>query len=140
MALLGSTAAGGVRLDGAAIARFLRSEQGPIGRDLAVRATRVQEAAKAQCGYSEVPSEDSHLRDTIVKRWAEDSQGPMVLVGSSHDRALMHHEGTAPHEILPQEASVLAFPVEGAMVFTMHVDHPGTAPNRFLTDNLDKAR
>ena len=41
-------------------------------------------------------------------------------------------KGTAPHEIRPVNASVLAFEAGGRMVFTPLVRHPGTKPNPFM--------
>lgn len=48
--------------------------------------------------------------------------------------------GTAPHEIRPVNASVLAFEVGGGMVFTRLVRHPGTRPNPFMQRAADEAR
>jgi hypothetical protein len=49
-------------------------------------------------------------------------------------------EGTAPHEIRPVNASVLAFEVAGRMVFTPLVRHPGTKPNPFMQRAVEDAR
>jgi hypothetical protein len=49
-------------------------------------------------------------------------------------------EGTAPHEIRPVNASVLAFEVGGKMVFTPLVRHPGTKPNPFMQRAAEDAR
>ena len=49
-------------------------------------------------------------------------------------------EGTAPHEIRPVNASVLAFAVGGRMVFTSLVRHPGTKPNPFMERAAEDAR
>jgi HK97 gp10 family phage protein len=49
-------------------------------------------------------------------------------------------KGTAPHEIRPMNASVLAFESGGGMVFTRLVRHPGTKPNPFMQRAVDEAR
>lgn len=48
--------------------------------------------------------------------------------------------GTAPHEIRPVNARVLAFEVGGKMVFTALVQHPGTKPNPFMQRAVEDAR
>lgn len=126
-----------VRLNAVEIARLLSSPAGEVGLDLARRAELVQTRAKSLVGYSEVPRADSHLRDTIVKRWVAGRQNAIsILIGTSHPRAMMHHEGTRPHVIVPRNASVLVFESHGETVFAAQVNHPGTKPNRFLVDAL----
>lgn len=143
-----------VRLDSRAIAQLLRSEDGPNGRFMAELGTQVQERAKSKVGVSKGPlhgttlvrGEEAHLRDTIVKRWVEDASGPAVLVGSDHPISYIHHEGTRPHVIRARRAKTLRFAVAGGsavfspgggfLVFAKQVNHPGTAPNRYLTDAL----
>ena len=49
-------------------------------------------------------------------------------------------EGTAPHEIRPVNASVLAFQIGGRVVFTPLVRHPGTKPNPFMEKAAEDAR
>jgi hypothetical protein len=49
-------------------------------------------------------------------------------------------KGTAPHEIRPVNASVLAFEVGGKLVFTPIVRHPGTKANPFLEKAAENAR
>jgi hypothetical protein len=51
--------------------------------------------------------------------------------------ALMHHEGTRPHIIRPTEpGGVLKFRSGSRVVTTREVRHPGTKPNRYLSDQL----
>lgn len=125
---------------GEALAAYLRSPAGDVGRLLIALATRLQTLAKEQVGYStNKPSGQEggqHLRDTIVKRVVQTANGITVMVGSEHPIALIHHNGTRPHEIRPRTASVLAFEIGGQTVFATVVHHPGTKPNRYLTDPL----
>lgn len=143
-----------VKLDSRAIAELLRSEDGPNARFLTEQATRVQERSKELVGVSKGPlhgttlvgGQEAHLRDTIVKRFVQDDNGPAVLVGSEHPIAYLHHEGTRPHVIRPRRAKTLRFAVSGGsaifapgggfIVFAREVHHPGTAPNRYLTDAM----
>lgn len=88
-----------------------------------------------------------NLRDTIIKRnMAPDgaSDGiPFVRVGSESPIARLHHEGTRPHLIRPVNAKLLRFPANrglgGGFIYATVVHHPGTKPNRYLTDNLHLA-
>jgi hypothetical protein len=41
-------------------------------------------------------------------------------------------EGTSPHEICPQFASVLRFQIGTDVIFTKFVNHPGTKPSDLL--------
>lgn len=130
-----------VQLDSRAIADLLRGPQGPTARYLSLLAERVQVAAKRRVGYdaNKPPGEQggAHLRDTIVKRITVSLGGVEVLVGSEHPIAYLHHEGTEPHEIRARNASVLHFTLpDGTEVFVRSVHHPGTRPNRYLTDAM----
>lgn len=130
---------GAVVMNPIGAAELLRGPTGPVMRMLIERATLVQEAAKRQVRVGHVhggmgrPS----LRDTIVKRIVAAIE-PTVRVGSNSPIALLHHEGTRPHVIFPRTASALYFylPAAGGFVFAKSVNHPGTKPNRYLTDNL----
>lgn len=58
-----------------------------------------------------------------------------MIIGSDNKIALIHHEGTRPHSI-DRYPKMLRFSSKGRMVYTHHVNHPGTRPNRYLSDNL----
>jgi hypothetical protein len=108
------------------------SRSGIVGRDLSNRATRVQLAAKAQAGVR-----TGMLKRDITKSWI--GRGLSIRLGSSRKYALMHHEGTRPHVIRPKHAKALRFVKDGQVVFAKSVQHPGTRPNHYLTDNLPLA-
>jgi hypothetical protein len=118
---------------GEALANYLRSPAGSVGRMMIGLAERVQSGARAQVG-----KKSHNLEHSIVKRIEQSTTGILVLVGSSLSYALLHHEGTRPHEIRPVKASVLAFEINGQMVFASVVQHPGTKPNHYLTDPLNQ--
>lgn len=124
-----------VRIDPAKLALVLRGRDGPAARNVIERAERVKTRAK------ELVGKDTHkLEQSIVTRFVDEPAGPAMLVGSEEPHALLHHEGTQPHEIVPRIARVLRFPARGGgFVFAMRVRHPGTQPNRYLVDALPAA-
>lgn len=125
-----------VKINNAALQKLLSSEQGPVMRDIAIRATRVQGGAQHQVGV-----DTAKLKTSIVKRFVTDSKGPGIWIGSEQPHALLHHEGTRPHVIVPRKGSVLVFvSKQGQTVFARRVNHPGTKPNRYLVDSLPLAR
>jgi HK97 gp10 family phage protein len=82
------------------------------------------------------PWRTGKLAGSIVKEVAEGEASINALASY----AVYVEKGTAPHEIRPVNASVLAFEVEGGMVFTRLVRHPGTKPNPFMQRAVDFAR
>lgn len=131
-------------LNGAALEAMLRGPNGLVYNEMIRRGQLVQDAAKRQIrlGHIHGGGGRPNLRDTLVKRVVKTTGGDIaVLIGSDSPIALLHHEGTRPHVILPTKGRFLAFPGNGGgVVFATKVNHPGTAPNRFLTDNLYLAK
>lgn len=136
-------------VDGARMAAVLASPTGPVTRHLIERATVVQMAAKAQVAPKR---KTGCLEDTIVKRVLETPEGVVILVVADTtpcsptrtSYSYWVHEGTEPHVIRAKNAKVLAFfwhdgPDGPGVYFFREVHHPGTAPCRFLTDNLPLA-
>ena len=75
------------------------------------------------------------LRDSISYRMRAGA-GPVASRVTAHDRkALMHHEGTKPH-IIEGKTKTLKFADGPTVIYRKRVMHPGTKPNRFLTDSL----
>jgi hypothetical protein len=114
---------------------LLDSPSGDVGRYLAKKGRMVQVAAMAQVGVR-----TGALRASIHMRHLRDSRGQFVRIGSPLNYALAHHEGTKPHLITPNRAQVLRFVRGSTVVYAHSVMHPGTKPNRFLTDNLSLVR
>ena len=112
---------------------LLRSPNGPIGRNLAQRGLRVLAGAKAQVGVR-----TGALRASLHMRHFNDTRGQYVRVGSTLPYAYAHHEGTSPH-VIKRKRRMLKFQTKGQTVFAHVVNHPGTKPNRYLTDNLRSA-
>jgi hypothetical protein len=53
-------------------------------------------------------------------------------IGAGVDYAAIIEFGSAPHFILPSQAKVLRFEVDGDIVFAKYVHHPGTAPQLII--------
>lgn len=126
-------------IDGAKMAELLRSPSGPVGRHLIERATRVQSAAKQQA-----PRRTGCLQDSIVKR--AETLGVELAIRIQSDTtpcspkrisySLFVHNGTEPHDIPGAWGHPLPFGIGGRFAGKFH---PGTGPNRFLSDNLHLA-
>lgn len=114
---------------------LLKSPAGPVGRYLARKGYLIKAAAMSQVGVK-----TGALRASIHMRHSRDGRGQFIRVGSALNYALAHHEGTRPHRITPNRAQVLRFTRGSAIVYAHSVMHPGTKPNRYLTDNLRLVR
>ena len=115
-----------------AMDEMLKSPSGMVGRYLAERARRIVIAAKMQAGMK-----TGRLKNSIHMRHMRGGPaGQYLMVGSNLHYALLHHEGTKPHLIVPNRSTVLRFSSGGRVIYTHAVRHPGTRPNRYLTDNL----
>jgi len=114
---------------------LLKNPAGPVGRYLARKGRLVLAAAKSQVGVR-----SGALRASLHMRHLRDSRGQFVRIGSPLDYALAHHEGTRPHLITPNRAQVLRFTKGTTVVYAHSVMHPGTKPNRYLTNNLRLVR
>jgi hypothetical protein len=135
-------------IDPQKLAEFMRSPGGPVVRRMLEDGDLVVREAKRLVGYGRPDplgrprTKSNHLRDTIVKRLINVGGVPVVQVGSSDPIALLHHEGTVPHPIHARRAPLLVFWWDriGATVYTRSVNHPGTKPNRYLTNALGVLR
>lgn len=154
-----------VVMDPKALQRFLSGKDGPVYRRLFADGDRVKAEAKRLVGVYRPPPDGparqrrpGTLRDSIVKRVVEQHGAPVVIVGSGDKVALWHHEGTRPHPIVAKglttrtvkargggtrqkpggKAKLLVFywAKVGRVVAFPRVNHPGTKPNRFLTNAL----
>lgn len=133
-----------VVVDPRKLAEFMRSPQGPLVRQMIEDGNLVKREAQRLVGYSQPDPlgrpnpRPNHLRDTIVTRLVERNGVPVMMVGSEDPIALLHHEGTEPHPIYARRAPFLVFwwERENRIVRTRSVNHPGTRPNRYLTNAL----
>jgi HK97 gp10 family phage protein len=78
-----------LRLDQAALTRLLEGPEGPVGKDLARRAVKVDRAAK-----NHAPVDTGRLRSSINWRIARDSQGLVGIVGTNVEYAIHQEFGT----------------------------------------------
>lgn len=135
-----------VVMDPQALAKLLRSEQGPVVRRLLEDGELVKDEAKRLVGVSEpVPGErrkrpHGQLRDRIVKRVVTRGDDVAVQVGADDPIALMHHEGTDPHIIQGNPKLVFYWGKVAKVVAFPRVNHPGTKPNHYLTDAMQVLR
>lgn len=111
----------------------LKHPNGPVGRHLLTLGREIHMLARIQVGKKSFA-----LMRSLNYSIANKGGGLVVTVGSANSIALMHHEGTRPHIIMPKRASTLRFYSRGRIVYAKVVRHPGTKPNKYLTDNLRK--
>lgn len=76
------------------------------------------------------------LRESIKVTHTPLPRGQIIRIGSDKHYAHMHHEGTRPHQIIAKDGGLLVFSSKGQIVKTRQVNHPGTKPNRYLSDQL----
>jgi hypothetical protein len=96
---------------------------------------KLADVAYASAFYR-APWRTGRLAQSIVKEVGEEE----ARIAALAPYALYVVCGTAPHEIRPANAQVLAFSISGKMVFAPLVHHPGTKPNPFLQEAVDEAR
>ena len=124
-----------IKWDQGAIANLLYSQNGDVGKSLAIRAQRVQDGAR-----SKIHNRTGRLAASITKRWTTVGPNLAIQVGSwTCPYALFVHNGTRPHVIRPRNATVLRWEGGDGIHFAHEVHHPGNAPNRFLSDSLPLA-
>jgi hypothetical protein len=117
------------------IAFILNNPNGPVGKDLKRRGRNVKNAAQRFVGV-----DTGLLRASITMQMSYDVRGLKVRVGSKVPYALMHHNGTRPHQITASPGKLLRFPSRGRIVMIDRVNHPGTRPNPFLLKALAAAK
>lgn len=120
-----------VTLNQSALDNLLKSPTGPVGRHLHKKGSLVLAAAKRQVGVK-----TGRLKASLRMEHGRSFKGQYVEVGSKLNHALPHHEGTRPHVITPNRKEYLRFSARGRVVYSRAIMHPGTKPNKYLTDNL----
>lgn len=117
--------------------RTFHTPGGMLGRDMKRRANRVLVAAKGQVGV-----ETGNLRRLLKSDVNYNSRlGLHARVGTwvqpGIGVAFWHHQGTKPHVIAASPGNHLRFMGHNrAITIRTEVMHPGTAPNKYLADNL----
>lgn len=87
----------------------------------AVKRTMQQAADDAQQDFERTTAGWQHK---VVFEQVPVSNG--IIVGTEDEIWQYQDEGTRPHPIVPRNAKVLRFPAGGRVVYTRHVNHPGT--------------
>ena len=113
----------------------LKSPIGPVGNHMRGIGRKIQVAAKMQAGFR-----TGMLKASIGVSQSVTPTGQEVRIGSSLSHALAHHEGTRPHRISGRNGGMLRFAKQGRIVYARSVMHPGTKPNKYLSDHLWIAR
>lgn len=110
----------------------LNNTKGMLGRYMHELGTKIVIDAKKQVGVK-----TGALRDSIHMRHLGNYTGQYLWIGSKKSYAYAHHEGTKPHAIVAKgPGSVLVFRSGSKIIRATHTMHPGTKPNRFLSDQL----
>lgn len=121
-----------IRWREAAVERLLNTKGGAVGRYMSVQGQKISTLARSKAGGN-----TGALKASIhVTKRGRYVAGQFIRVGSNLPYARLHHQGTKPRVIVPQKRRVLRFFVKGVAIFTPVVMHPGTSPNRYLTDAM----
>jgi hypothetical protein len=109
----------------------LKTPKGHLWRELNKRGKVSLYLAKRQVG-----KRTGELERSIKMEHKTAIYGQELRIGSDNKIAYLHHEGTRPHLIKPKDAPQLVFMSKGRIIRTQLVRHPGTKPNRYLSDQL----
>jgi hypothetical protein len=109
----------------------LTNRDGMVGRHLGKIGRKIVVGAKAQVGVR-----TGQLRRSIKMEHIYYTSGAAIKVGSTLSYAHLHHEGSRPHLITPKTGEVLRFSRGTKIIYARQVAHPGTRPNRYLSDQL----
>ncbi|NBU22558.1 MAG: hypothetical protein EBS38_01375 [Actinobacteria bacterium] len=111
----------------------LNHRYGTVGRHLHRTANQISQLAKLQVG-----KKTGRLRNSIrFQHLPKNGMGPGIKVGAYTHYARLHHDGTRPHLIVPNKpGGTLVFTKGARVIQTKVVRHPGTRPNRYLTDPM----
>lgn len=115
--------------------KIVNDDRGPVIPHLRRVGRVIVAAARAQVG-----KDTGELARSIHYNVQRYGGLPELWVGTYNSIAYLHHEGTRPHAIRARNAQFLRYSSKGRIVYARTVMHPGTKPNRFLTDNIYLAR
>lgn len=118
-------------LDREAIQNIYHNPQGMVGKHMERMGAKLRALAVMQAGMK-----TGRTKGMMFYRLATSGTGLVLTVGSNGAAALWHHQGTGEHPINPKFGKTLRFKINGRIVYARVVNHPGTRPNRYLTDNL----
>lgn len=112
------------------------SRTGPLYLFAVKTGAKVQTQAAQNLSGKMVKVRSGNLRSSLHS--TTEIRGSLLVESVIADAsyALMVHDGTEAHDIVPREARVLAWQGASGPAFAMRVHHPGTAGRPFLTDAL----
>lgn len=110
---------------------FLKTPSGPLWRHMESAGRQATRAAKLQVGVK-----TGALKRSITMSHYAAGYGQAVKIEAKQKYAYMHHEGTRPHIITPNRAKALRFTSGRRVIYSHMVSHPGTRPNRYLSNQL----
>lgn len=121
--------------------RAFLSWDGPPGRDFERRmrtlAYRQQAGAPRRTGRL-AERIDTRRMTSDPGRYLEGAAGVNPGTGGQRGYAQIVSGGSRPHIIRPRTAKALRFVINGVVVYTRRVNHPGTRPNPYLTRHLNE--
>jgi len=121
-----------IKWDQGAIANLLYSQNGDVGKSLAIRAQRVQDGAR-----SKIHNRTGRLAASITKRWTTVGPNLAIQVGSwTCPYALFVEMGAGPHNIPNAFGWGPNFGTHGRFNGKFH---PGNKAQHFLSDSLPLA-
>lgn len=123
-----------IKLNESGIQELINSPQEPVGKYMRDLGDQVATIARRL-----VRKRSRALERSIFSSATPGTGGVTITVGSQLRYALMVHNGTRPHLILPKHHRYLRFTSHGKVVYARVVHHPGTAPNPYLTLALREA-
>lgn len=122
-----------VQIEPGRLARLLRARGSIAYRRISQRTERVARIAEAEAPGS--------MGRYISWKVQEGPRGLEGVIVCDHPAVRYVLDGTRPHLIRPRRPKgVLRFEVDGRVVFTRLVRHPGTRPNDFMARALRLGR
>lgn len=110
----------------------LNTKSGMVGQRLYTIGDRIVASAKRQVGVK-----SGRLQGSIRMVHYSTGRKQHIRVGSNVPYALLHHQGTKPHVILPKPPrTTLVFSKGARIIHSSVVMHPGTRANRYLSDPM----
>lgn len=111
-------------------------------RDIAQGAARAAQVAVRQI-KADAPVRSGDLRDSVQPRLRVTKSGASgeIVVGAKY--AAFVRDGTPPHLIVARSVGVggvLRFEIAGRVLYRASVNHPGTAPNDFVSAGVQQGQ
>lgn len=89
---------------------------------------------------SDAPEKTGELRDKMHTHVRSNVNGASGDVQLTADHASYVRDGTGPHPIVARNAQALRFTIAGRVVFRKSVQHPGTKPNDFTKNGIERGQ